>query len=136
MKKVILSLAAVAMLVTVGSALEIKGAITKKAMAVTVEKAPVKDSTVNVNHSVITNSSYVDHSAVAGNTGVQVKGKKVDIKGSHLKNRSTIQNSAVAGNTGIKVKAEKVNIKNSHIHNSSRIKNSAVAGNTGVELGN
>ncbi len=136
MKKVVLSLAAVAMLVTVGSALEIKGAITKKAMAVTVEKAPVKDSTVNVKNSLIENSSSVDHSAVAGNTGVQVKGKNVNIKNSHLLNRSTVKNSAVAGNTGIKVKAEKVDIKNSHIHNSSQIKNSAVAGNTGVELGN
>ena len=136
MKKVVLSLAAVAMLVTVGSALEIKGAITKKAMAVTAEKAPVKDSTVDVKNSRIENASSVDHSAVAGNTGVQVKGKNVNIKNSHLRNRSTVKNSAVAGNTGIKVKAEKVNIKNSHIHNSSHIKDSAVAGNTGVELGN
>jgi len=136
MKKVILGLSAVAMVVTVGSALEIKGAITKKAMAVTVEKAPVKESTVDVKNSRIDNISNVDHSAVAGNTGVQIKGKKVNINNSHLLNRSTVKNSAVAGNTGIKVKAEKVNIKNSHIHNGSNIKNSAVAGNTGVELGN
>ena len=136
MKKVILGLTAVAMVVTVGSALELKGAMTKKAMAVTVEKAPVKDSVVNVSNSRITNSSGVSDSAVAGNTGVQVKGKKVNIKNSHLLNRSSVKDSAVAGNTGIKVKAEKVDIKNSHIHNYSTIKKSAVAGNTGVELGN
>ena len=136
MKKVILGLATVAMVVTVGSALELKGAMTQKAMAVTVEKAPVKDSTVNVNNSHIHNSSGVENSAVAGNTGVQVKGKKVNIKNSRLHNRSSVKDSAVAGNTGIKVKAEKVDITNAHIHSNSVVKKSAVAGNTGVELGN
>ena len=136
MKKLVLSLTAVAMVVTVGSALELKGAMTQKAMALSVEKAPKKRSSVKVLNSDIHNSSSIKDSAVAGNTGIQVKGNKVKIKNSHLHSRSTIKDSAVAGNTGIKVKAAKVLIKNSHIHNSSDIKKSAVAGNTGVELGN
>lgn len=136
MKKVALGLLAVGMVVSMSSALELKGAMTKKAMAVTVEKAPVKDSTVNVKNSRINNMTSVKGSAVAGNTGVQVKGKQVDIKNSTINNRTTVKDSAVAGNTGVKMKAEKVNVKNSTIDSSSQIKDSAVAGNTGVELGN
>jgi len=136
MKKVALSLLAVGMVVSMSSALELKGAMTQKAMAVTVEKAPVKDSTVDVKNSKIHNRTTVQGSAVAGNTGVQVKGKNVSIKNSKINNRTTVKNSAVAGNTGVKMKAENVNVKNSKIHNSSHIKDSAVAGNTGVELGN
>lgn len=136
MKKVALSLMAIAMVVTVGSALEIEGAITKKAAAIAVETAPQKDSTVNVSNTKINNSANVQGSAVAGNTGVQVKGKNVDMKNVRINNRTTVKNSAVAGNTGVAVKAEKVNMKNSKIRNNSNIKDSAVAGNTGVELGN
>lgn len=136
MKKVALSLLAVGMVVSMSSALELKGAMTEKAMAVTVEKAPVKESTVNVQNSRINNRTSVQGSAVAGNTGVQVKGKNVNIKNSKILNRTTVKDSAVAGNTGVKIKAEKVDVKNSRITNSSQIKGSAVAGNTGVELGN
>jgi len=137
MKKVILGLATIAMVVTSVSALEI--AIDAKDMKLagqSTAKAPEKDSKVNVSGSVIQNSTSVRNSAVAGNTGIQVKGKDVNIQRSHLSNHTSVNNSAVAGNTGIKIKAEKVNVKNSHIHNSSHINNSAVAGNTGVELGN
>ena len=136
MKKVILSLAAITMVVSVGSALEIEGAITKKAAAVAIETAPEKGSTVNVSNSAINNSADVQGSAVAGNTGVQVKGTEVNIKNSKINNSTTVKGSAVAGNTGVAIKAEKANIKNSKINNSSNIKDSAVAGNTGVELGN
>ena len=136
MKKTALGLMAVAMVVTGGSALELKGAITKKARALSIEKAPVKNSTVNVQNSHIHNNTSVSNSAVAGNTGVQIKGKRVNIKNSRITNRTSVKDSAVAGNTGVKIKAERVNVSKSHIKNSSRINKSAVAGNTGVELGN
>lgn len=136
MKKVALSLLAVGMVVSMSSALEIEGAMTEKAMAVAVETAPEKDSTVNVSNSKINNTTDVQGSAVAGNTGVQVKGKNVDIKNSKINNQTSVKNSAVAGNTGVAIKAEKVNVSNSKINNTSNIKDSAVAGNTGVELGN
>ena len=84
-------------------ALEVKGAIKNKAMAVIVDKAPVKESTVNVRNSVIQNSSTIDDSAVAGNTGIKIKAERVNIKNSHIHNSSKIKNSAVAGNTGVEL---------------------------------
>jgi len=137
MRKVILGLATLAMVSTTISALEI--AIDSKDMKLAAQataQAPQKDSTVNVRNSRINNSASVENSSVAGNTGVQVKGKTVNISNSHLSNRSKVKDSVVAGNTGIKIKAERVNVSNSHIHNRTTVKGSAVAGNTGVELGN
>ena len=134
MKKVILSLAAVAMVVTVGSALEIQRASTDKAHAVNAEREAV--GSIKMDDVKIKNRTDVKNSAVAGNTGVMVKGKNVNMQHVKIKNNSKVKNSAVHGNTGVKIKAKNVDMKNVKIKNNTKVKNSAVAGNTGVQLGN
>ena len=134
MKKVILSLAAVAMVVTVSSALEIQSASTNHARARNVEQTAV--GSIKMDNVNIKNKTDVANSAVAGNTGVMVKGKDVKMTNVTIKNDSKVKNSAVHGNTGVKIKAKTVDAKNVNITNDTNVKNSAVAGNTGVQLGN
>ena len=134
MRKVILGLAAIAMVVTGASALEIQRATTSGKRATNVEQTAV--GSIKMDNVNIKNTSTVKNSAVAGNTGVMVKGKNVDMKTVNIKNTSTVKNSAVHGNTGVKIKAKNVNMKNVNIKNNTKVKNSAVAGNTGVQIGN
>ena len=132
MRKIILSLAAVAMVVTGASAIDIAKAPGK--YAANNDKKAV--GSVKLNNVKINNKSNIKNSAVAGNTGVKVKGKHVNMKNVKINNKSNIKNSAVIGNTGVLIKAKNVNAKNVKINSKSNIKNSAVAGNTGVSLGN
>lgn len=134
MKKVILSLAAITMIVTGASALEIQSASTSHASARNVEQDAV--GSIKMDNVNIKNRTDVKNSAVAGNTGVMVKGKNVKMKNVRIKNNSKVKNSAVHGNTGVKIKAKNVDMKDVRIKNDTKVKNSAVAGNTGVQLGN
>ena len=132
LKKISLSLLAASLVVTAGLAIDIAKAPGKYA-ANNDKKAVGNVNMKNVN---IKNKSNIKNSAVAGNTGVMVKGKNVNMKNVNIKNNSNIKNSAVIGNTGVKIKAKNVKAKNVNIKSKSNIKNSAVAGNTGVSIGN
>ncbi len=133
-RKIGLGLLAASLVVTMGSALEVKRAYAPGKSAVNAEKKAV--GTVNMKNVSIKNKTSVDNSAVAGNTGVAVKGKNINMKNVRIDNKTKVKNSAVHGNTGVKIKAKNVNMKNVNIKNKTSVKNSAVAGNTGVEIGN
>ena len=132
MKKLALSLLAASLVVTTGFALDIAAAQGK--VAVNAEKAP--QGNVNMQNTKLENKSNITGSAVAGNTGIQLKGKNINVKNTTIKSNSNIKNSAVAGNSGVAIKAKNMNLKNVKIQNDSNIKGSAVAGNTGVAVGN